>query len=1129
MTILAIVGRERTRVVRLLQASVSARALAALVAALSVGALILGGARWIALPRLIPFAIWIGAIALAAWIVRRGMRALHHDASPGAIAAAVEREQRLRDGSLRGLVELAGNQTAFVRRASERLAERLAPLPSPLAPAMERGFARGAMRGAAVIVPAVLIGTLMAARSADGWRALAHPVDAWRGALLPRIELVDVPTRLLRGSSLRLTVRAGGRPQVNLMRRSTGNAWIETPIVLTAGTATTEIGPLDADVTLVAGDGRSASDTAVIRVVDRPFLGDVAVKLIFPSYLKRAPETVPADAMLRLPAGTALDIEGYASEPLASVTLARGRDSLRLAPAGRRFSGRFQPSESGSWEWMARGLTTQIADVPPPLSVEVVPDSAPVAEILAPGADSLVEPDGKVGVELIASDDHALESVALRVWRVDGNGRAEAPATQPLGGAGLADWTGAFTLDLGKFSLGPGDAVHLQLIAVDASPRRLQGMSREVRLKVPATEEQRIAARAAADSAAARVAALSKAVADLQQRTQQAANQQTVQNGQQKPMEFDKAQQAQALAQQAKEMTQRMQQMTQASKDLEQRLKEAGALDTALARQLQQAQDLMRQALTPEMLDALKKLETSSQQLSGAQARQSLAELAEQQKKMRDALEKSAEILKRAALEGAMQTLKDEASELANAQKNRTDSARAPTPDELKRLEQRTEQLTKDLEALKQRLQNARADTAAKQAGNALEEAQKAARALDQALQDRNQQGRQQGQQQGRQQQGQQSQQQMGAQGQQGGAQSQGGQQKQGGARQQGQQGGQPGADEAATALERAAQALAEGRKAQVDQWKNEVTGEIDQSLQEMLQLARQQDELATRARRDPTSPSLRSEQGALEQGVEKAAQRLAGEAKRSALVSQGSQRAMSDAQQRVSQAAQEAGDPRTMAQAPNSMADAAAALRQVASALARDRERANSSQSASGLPELLAQLQQLAQQQGSLNEQMQGLLQLAQQNRAGQGLSDTREQARELSRSQREVAQQLAEVGDADQTGRAAELAREARQLAQALEQGAVDPAVLERQQRLFRRMLDAGRTLENDKTDESAKRESKPGDQSNPFLPPNGTAAGRAALKYRVPDWSELRGLSPEERRLVIDYFRRLNGDRP
>ena len=58
------------------------------------------------------------------------------------------------------------------------------------------------------------------------------------------------------------------------------------------------------------------------------------------------------------------------------------------------------------------------------------------------------------------------------------------------------------------------------------------------------------------------------------------------------------------------------------------------------------------------------------------------------------------------------------------------------------------------------------------------------------------------------------------------------------------------------------------------------------------------------------------------------------------------------------------------------------------------DRERANASQSASGLPELLAQLQSLAQQQGSLNGQMQSLLQMAQQQaRQGQN-GETKQQA---------------------------------------------------------------------------------------------------------------------------------------
>ena len=330
--------------------------------------------------------------------------------------------------------------------------------------------------------------------------------------------------------------------------------------------------------------------------------------------------------------------------------------------------------------------------------------------------------------------------------------------------------------------------------------------------------------------------------------------------------------------------------------------------------------------------------------------------------------------------------------------------------------------------------------------------------------------------------------------------------------------------------MDRAAEALAEGRKAQVDQWKQELTGELDRSVQEMLQLARQQDALSAKAARNATDPELRGEQSALQQGVQKASERLQAESRRSALVSQGSQRAMSQAEQKVAQASRDAADPRTAAQAPSSMNDAATALRQTAASLARDRERAASSKSASGLPELLAQLQQLARQQGSLNGQMQSLLQQRGGESRAQSLSpEGREQARALARTQRDVARRLDEAADADASGKAAELAREARQLAGALEQGAADPTVLDRQQRLFKRMLDAGHALENDQKDESARRESRPGDQNNPFLPSGTSAAGKSALKFQLPEWNDLRGLNPEERRLVIEYFRRLNAEKP
>jgi len=325
--------------------------------------------------------------------------------------------------------------------------------------------------------------------------------------------------------------------------------------------------------------------------------------------------------------------------------------------------------------------------------------------------------------------------------------------------------------------------------------------------------------------------------------------------------------------------------------------------------------------------------------------------------------------------------------------------------------------------------------------------------------------------------------------------------------------------------MERAAESLAEARVRQVGEWKAGLTDALDRSVQELVQLAREQDALAGQARQQANA-DLRGMQSALQQRVQAAQERLADEGRRTTLVSPRSQAMMERARQRSAQASRESAEGRR-GQAEQAMREAADALRHAAAQLTRDRERATGSQSATGMPELLQELQRLGQRQGGLNNQMQSLLQLAQQQAGAQGMdAATQETVRQLARSQREIARQLDGVADADPTGRVQELSRDARALAMALDQGAVDPATTARQERLLRRMLDAGRSLEQDQNDESARREARAARVTERHAP-TGEAMGPPAERYRVPAWEELRGLSAEDRRLVIEYFRRLNAE--
>jgi hypothetical protein len=223
-----------------------------------------------------------------------------------------------------------------------------------------------------------------------------------------------------------------------------------------------------------------------------------------------------------------------------------------------------------------------------------------------------------------------------------------------------------------------------------------------------------------------------------------------------------------------------------------------------------------------------------------------------------------------------------------------------------------------------------------------------------------------------------------------------------------------------------------------------------------------------------------------------------------------------------VEDATQQTRSSTNATQIASSMKEATEALNGAAASLVRDRERATESNSATGFAEMLKQLQEMAQQQSSLNSAAQSLL-------PRMGNQGAQQESRQLARQQRDVAAKLDDVGDRDDTGRAEEMAKEARQIAAALEAAQIDPAVLERQQRLFRKMLDAGRMLEEEEREDTGKRESKSWTGTDVFTPQGNSASGRSANRFQAPTWNELRGLTPDERRIVLEYFKRINGQRP
>ncbi|MGH7445632.1 MAG: hypothetical protein ACREKM_12175 [Longimicrobiales bacterium] len=268
----------------------------------------------------------------------------------------------------------------------------------------------------------------------------------------------------------------------------------------------------------------------------------------------------------------------------------------------------------------------------------------------------------------------------------------------------------------------------------------------------------------------------------------------------------------------------------------------------------------------------------------------------------------------------------------------------------------------------------------------------------------------------------------------------------------------------------------------------------------------------------------MQAEQAALRQGLQQLGRNLNETGDRSAMVNRevGSAlgRANLSMQQTQEGLEQAAARQRMPTQEASETVDA---LNRLALALLNNAQQIQQQESGTGLQQAMQQLAELAKQQGSLNGQSNSLLPM---NLSPSAMAS---ELQRLAAQQRNIAQQLDGVsknvgGREDVLGNLDALAAEAERIAREMEGGRLPPETRARQERLFHRLLDAGRSLERDEqTDERVAE--RPGQ----FDPSTGAPLDADLLddgmRYRVPTPAELRALPPAYRRLILEYFERLN----
>ncbi len=1036
-----------------------------------------GQASWV----FVAWAVVLIGLGVVGAMGARRLRGL----SPSWLAGQLER-QGFRRGALAGHLEPAAAGTSRELFGAADLAQdtELGARGPALVTELLAPFRQRLLLGGIVLFAGA--GLLVSAGPTRGQPALLwRPGEAWQTLRAP-LALRVTATEIERGGTVTVQATARGRRNAVLWSRAPGESWAGRGLTLdSAGHATLTVGPLENDLFLRLSSGGRGSDTLLVKVRIPAFLGTLAVVARYPRYLGLEDEPLPTDGdTVLVPAGTRLETTGEATAGLASAAWQSGPVRAELEVEGPRFRGSFTPGGSRVWLLaLATRSGASLAGDSVRIPVVAVPDSAPRVEVPVPGADTVVPLSLTVPLVVDAQDDHGVARVVVESRRVSRLGLVDPARIEavPLPDGVRDRLLLPYQLDLNARGLLPGDSVRFVVRVSDNAPVAQTTSSREYVLRLPTLSEVREAARATTESVGRRLDSITEASRRLERQTEDLAAERPRggerQGGTNESLSYENAKRAESVSESQEQLLREAEQVQRALQELQQGAEAAGLNDPAWQERLREIQEQLQRALTPELRQRLAELQRALDELDPERAREALERLADAQRELREALERSRELFKRAAIEGDLANLSAEARDLSeqqqlwNQQVSAADSARAAREEQT--LAARADSLAAALERLGEEL---KPESAERQAAMdaAADRAHNAARQMRQASQSA-------------------------AQG------------KKQAARQQGQQ--------ALAELRPLEEQLSEQREAMQQQWREEVVAALDRILADAGRLAERQLQINDELRRGNTSPQVRAEQGAIEEGVERLLDQVKEAAGKNALVGQQASVALAAGrdQMRQSREALQTATPNSREAAQRS-GEAVDALNAAAFSLLRSRGQVEGAGSGSGLQEAMEQMRQMAQQQGQIGQQSGGMLPMM-----GQG-GQMQEQLRQLGAQQRALAERLERMRAGGQIPGASDLADEAKELARQLEAGRLDRQTVDRQERLFRRMLDAGRTLQGQEEDQRRERQSETATGDSLRLPP--ALRGRLINdRLRFPTWEEMQGLSPDERRRVAEYFRRLS----
>lgn len=421
------------------------------------------------------------------------------------------------------------------------------------------------------------------------------------------------------------------------------------------------------------------TDTFRVQVTNNPFVTELVFHYDYPAYTALPRYETARDKAIQALRGTRVALSGRSSNPLVRAEIVLEPDSVRPAAISgeRNFSDTLYLQNDGGYRIRLEdcwGLANSDTLVYP---ITVIPDELPAIVLRFPGPEAQVDERMKQPLLFEVADDFGVSRVELHFQKQDPAGQSSPPTRRTI-----ASWKKArayvmdqYVWDLKQLRLLPEDVVTYRLFVFDndrvSGPKSVS--TPEYRIRFPSLEDIFDQEQQRQEEIVSNIQQLGEKGEKLREQVRQMSE--AIERGQKVEWE-----EGRKLDQAVREQVEMLEQVRRLAKELQESIEQmerGNLVSSEVIDKLAKVQQLLEDVTTDRMKEVMEKLQQALDKLDQQELSQTMENLEISQEQLLEKLDRTLALLEKLRLEQQMDYLVNRTEELAREAAEYADSTAA--------------------------------------------------------------------------------------------------------------------------------------------------------------------------------------------------------------------------------------------------------------------------------------------------------------------------------------------------------------------------------------------------------------------------------------------------------------------